>query len=702
MAANKIFLRFLLIGLWLICLSTAIAQESPLLRKVSVDFTYVRLEDALMEIAEKGRFKFSYQSNILDGDLLVSHQAQNQEVKTVLDALLRGNVRYKTTGNFVILHGEQKKAAEPVKSYRITGIIRDATTGKTISNVTVYDVNNLSNTLSEADGSYSLTTQGKRAETGIAFRKKDYLDTVIVVTPATSEELHLRLRPIIPLMPTKDTIQIPQKEVEDLGLVRMMVNDKQSTNTENMQKMETQPMQVTFVPGLSTNVNMSGAVSNNVSVNVLVGYAGGVSGVEIGGLLNIIRQDVNGWQVAGIGNIVGHHVNGVQFAGFFNTNLGCVNGLQISGFSNVLVDTLKGVQITGFSNVLGGKMAGSQISGFNNLTLHDATGLQVAGFSNVAIKKVDFFQIAGFSNYGREINGTQIAGFANISAHTVNGLQLAGGINFGENVLGAQGAGIMNLSVGDTASFQVAGVTNFCSHSDAGQVSAIANVAISSVNGVQISAVTNYTPVIKGFQYGLVNVAWDTVIGVQAGLTNCGGIVKGTQLGFININDSIHGVPLGFFTFSRRGYHKLSLELNELYPFNVQFRTGVSALHNVFQLGYTYRDGVSQVGAGYGLGTEGRLGRLFFLGGTAMAINNFTENIDDLDGTFRFQIYGGLKASKNLDFFVGPAINFHFTNQRDSEGNFYSSLPPYEHFSHLDPEFLLTGWVGLSAGMRFF
>jgi hypothetical protein len=129
------------------------------------------------------------------------------------------------------------------------------------------------------------------------------------------------------------------------------------------------PFQVTFLfPPLSTNWIQNSKTINKVSLNFLVGNAGGVNGAEIGYFINTINYHVKGFQGAGFGNVVGKSVDGVQLAGFFNVNGTDARILQGSGFINVCGGSFQGAQLTGFMNVTGKDTRGFQGAGFGNVS----------------------------------------------------------------------------------------------------------------------------------------------------------------------------------------------------------------------------------------------------------------------------------------------------------------------------------------------
>lgn len=189
---------------------------------------------------------------------------------------------------------------------------------------------------------------------------------------------------------------------------------------------ENRAAQVTLFYPVGSNGTYSGNITNRLSFNILVGYSGGLDGVELGGFLNINRDFVQGVQFSGFGNVTGGPVHGVQFAGFANFNNGITNGFQGAGFANFT---------SGYSEAFQG-------AGFGNFS-HDLRGAQLAGFGNFASGKVEGAQFAGFGNFATDVNGAQIAGFINVAKH-VNGVQL-GVLNVADSVSNGIPIGIFSI-----------------------------------------------------------------------------------------------------------------------------------------------------------------------------------------------------------------------------------------------------------------
>jgi len=215
--------------------------------------------------------------------------------------------------------------------------------------------------------------------------------------------------------------------------------------TTDSLKLKTYPFQLTFVSPLGTNGMEAGNIKNQVSINIIAGYNGGVSGLELGGFANNIKYDMNGLQAAGFSNIVAGHSIGCQLSGFSNINRKSFKGLQASGFSNIIADSAAVIQLSGFSNIVRGKIIGTQVSGFSNVATADAIVTQVAGFSNVIRGNCFGGQFSGFSNVTKgNTKGAQIAGFVNTTTNDIEGAQISGFLNYTRKLNGVQ-IGVINI-----------------------------------------------------------------------------------------------------------------------------------------------------------------------------------------------------------------------------------------------------------------
>ena len=229
-------------------------------------------------------------------------------------------------------------------------------------------------------------------------------------------------------------------------------------------------MQISFLPFIGTDGIYSSKVNCNVSLNILAGSIYEVNGIEVGGLVNIDRQNAGKCQLAGIGNIVGGKVSGLQSAGIFNQSH-FAEGIQIAGIENN-TNTLSGIQIAGIANnaqtVKGMQLAGIannapkgkciQLSGIVNNS--DSSKTQIAGIANNS-NVISGVQIAGIVNHSNEVDGVQISGILNITKK-INGIQI-GLINIADSCQGTP-IGFINIIKNGIHQFEVYGDELFYSN----------------------------------------------------------------------------------------------------------------------------------------------------------------------------------------------------------------------------------------------
>jgi len=629
-------------------IQTAYSQVPVLKREVSMSLEDASLEKVLIILANEADFNFSYNSKIINVDTLVSIHVENSTVKDVLEVILDKEITYKVTGNHLILIKEIPKGERDKKNikYEIKGYIYDSESGKALVNVSVYDPGGLVAALSDSMGYYNLTVPSKYEQLNLFYSKKNFYDTLIIVRP-TDQSIDIELArqyPDYDVSPIESIQPVAYAPVEDVGIVQKFVARDQRVQAENIDIIETRIGQISIWPNVGTNLKLSGQVENRFSLNILAGYSAGVKGVEVGGLVNIDRKDVSGLQIAGIGNVVGGTTTGAQISGIFNNNRQDVKGLQLTGISNVILDTMKGAQIAGISNVLRGTMHGWQVAGISNFTTESVDGVQISGISNYTKKDVDVLQVAGVFNMGENVNGFQISGLINVARKNVGGWQIAGLSNYAKTVRLSQLAGL-------------------------------GNIAAERVKGAQVSLLFNYSKYVDGGQFS-----------------------------FINIADSVGGIPIGFISIVRKGYHKIELSVEEILYTNFTYKIGVRRFYNIFTAGVQPGSEGPIWGFGYGFG--GQIGTRRAVVSLDLKGTQIMENVDKqaFNVSFRFNPVLGIRIVKRLSFFVGPAVNLHVSDLKDPvTGEFLTNIAPektllWEDVPGTDTQFQL--WWGGSFGLR--
>ena len=347
--------------------------------------------------------------------------------------------------------------------------------------------------------------------------------------------------------------------------------------------------------------------------------------------------------------------NGIQsreIMNQFSINLlgglsGGTQGFEAGGLFNADLGNVRGAQFAGLGNFVHGSYEGAQFGGLVNLNTGINRGAFFAGTANILLKNTIGAQFAGISNVVTgDMEGPQFAGISNV----VTG-----------DMEGAQFAGICNLTSGTSRGFQMAG---------------IANLSLKYHEGAQVAGILNYTKKLHGF-----------------------------QLGLINVTDTIEkGIPLGFISFVRHGYHRIELEGNELFFANLSLKTGVSHLYNIFSIGYRPKEDKQYWGLTYGLGTyfllNKRLSMNFDL--TATHINEGESWTSVLNMVNRLKWNMGFRIHERLELYGGVSFNVALSRLKDEEGRTTGSalIPSYVFYNETIRKTNVKMYPGFNLGIR--
>lgn len=387
------------------------------------------------------------------------------------------------------------------------------------------------------------------------------------------------------------------------GILLSILSGLQASGADSLKAQDstaTLPYQLTFISPIGTNGLMGMRTTHNLSVNLIAGYNGGVSGVEFGGVANVLENDMNGSQFAGFANVVKGNVRGLQAAGFVNYANQNTEGIMLAGFTNQSMQSAKVLQAAGFSNQIMGSCKGAQLAGFSNFCKDSITGVQAAGYINVACGEMKGVQVAGFVNVANRLKGSQISGFINVAK-----------------------------------------------------------------------------------------------------------TVKGSQISFINVADSFEqGMPIGFFSFVKEGYHTFSLGGNETGWTELQFRTGVEKFHNVFAVAINPLPKSSAWAAGYGVGSkllntrqsDITLDLIAFQVHENQIFTNAYNALYRLSARYEFHPGG-----KKFAFWGGPSLNLHqYSTERFDGTEFESNLAPSYTLLQQKGTFIHSNlWFGGQIGISF-
>jgi hypothetical protein len=220
-------------------------------------------------------------------------------------------------------------------------------------------------------------------------------------------------------------------------------------------------------PGLDNNSGSGPPVRNNLSINMLAGMGGALSGLEI----------------SGIGAI----------------RTGPVKGLQIGGIFNA-AESFRGLEVGGITNIYnGGLSRGATISGVVDISAGQITGLQLGGCLAVA----------------RSIYGAQVS-VISLTWDDFHGAQI-GVVALSDDVVGGQ-VGVTSISTGEVRGIQW-GVANVTAGNLKGLQMGVTNVIAGEFTGAQIGVV-NWATKSKGIQLGIINVAAEGADSIPIGLVN--------------------------------------------------------------------------------------------------------------------------------------------------------------------------------------
>ena len=378
-----------------------VAQTASLDRKVSWDYQDVRLEEALADISRSYNVKFSYSNYYIPIDQRVTTRVVNEPLNRALTDLFdETDIIFKSIGDQYVLRPDynsktksisyQSKPSEgEMASKNNKNIILPAVTNSKIESTQI-------NNKDKEEFIYQVS-EIKEEKTA---KDLPYRDIARAKIPQA-------LMPIetMPLTPLEFAMaqKKERKQIQiDLSKYKAFIEKIEAQIKEKLQKKETEKIkteskknerlaQVSVLPFVGTNAVKSNKVKNNVSVNVFWGMNGGVEGVEVGGIMNSIKNDVKGGQFAGFGNTVGGNVDGVQISGFFNYVNGTNNGFQGAVVTNISRKGGNNTQLAGFTNVTGG----------------DAD-IQASGLANFAKGNVKIAQLSGFINKATYVKGVQI------------------------------------------------------------------------------------------------------------------------------------------------------------------------------------------------------------------------------------------------------------------------------------------------------
>ncbi|QEC79258.1 LA_2272 family surface repeat-containing protein [Mucilaginibacter ginsenosidivorax] len=451
---NRVLLLFFTVTFFA-CLHNRAAAQVNLARNITIHVKKQRLGTVFKTMEDKGSFYFSYNSNLIKADSLVSLDADNWTVKEVLDQMLMKRFEYKDAKGFIILRYAPlqlglttEKSNTENREYIITGFVADEQTGKKLPNASVYEKSLLQSAMTDQNGFFELHLKNEGRPVRLTISKELYKDTTITFL----NDVQITSRPDSSLF--SYVANDDNDDITKTGLGRLLLSTKQQIQAANLRGLVANaPFQASAIPNVSTHGALNGQIINIVSINAIGGYSAGVRGAEMGIIFNLDKGDVQSVQVAGAFNVVGGNVSGVQLSGLYNNVLGNVAGFQFTFLHNSIKRDLSGVQLSTYNHVRG-KVSGLQIAILGNIAGKNVSGLQI-GAGNIAQQKFEGIQF-GIFNFAKKLRGVQL-GLINV-ADTSSGFSF-GLINYIRN-----GYNKLSLSSNETLNANIAiktGSNNF-------------------------------------------------------------------------------------------------------------------------------------------------------------------------------------------------------------------------------------------------
>ncbi len=606
-------------------------------RLVTIDCENRRIDDVLHDISAQGKFEFVWSSDLFDASKTVSIHAKNVTVRRAIYLVFGNSISYKVRNNYIILLA----APAPIVS-------QDPNSSRkkeyTLSGYIVDEKTGLGISYASIYDSVSL-----------ASTLSDYYGFYTLKLNGSTQPVNLRVSreyysdtsfSVVPSSNLSRDITIRHSPAIVKPIVPDTIQKKDSVIVSNVNKVEEFPFLDSLIgfEQLMQSRNMKEFLKRGGQVSLLPFIS--TNGKLSGNVVNRFSLNIIGGYTGG--------TDGVEIGGALNIDRGNVRGVQVSGGANIVGGNVKGVQASGGLNFIMGSLHGLQVSGGSNFLMDTLHGVQLGGGTNLIRGKVYGGQIAGGLNIvTQDLDGFQISGGVNFTYGKMNKLQVSGGLNYAGMTNGLQLTGGANISADTVIGVQIAGGFNFARH----------------MNGTQI-AVLNITQELKGVQFGVLNVA-DT----------CNG-----------------GIPIGLFSFVRKGVHQLEISSTEAAFLNIAFRTGLRSFHTILTAGFDPKN--SAWTFGYGLGHDFRLGKKFYLNMDVYAQHYNPNNFADYTNEWaKMDLLLEWNISKSFTIAAGPTLNYFITGSQDElqilqVNPLFSGTPSHGYHDY--------GWIGGKFALRFF
>lgn len=247
---------------------------------------------------------------------------------------------------------------------------------------------------------------------------------------------------------------------------------------------------------------------------------------------------------------------------------------------------------------------------------------------------------------------------------------------FSLNLIGGLSRGLHGLEIGGALNIQRSFVCGL-------QIAGALNVSLGPVRGVQIAP---------------VNVATESMTGMQIGVVNVAGDARGVQLGVLNISRTAVA-PIGLVSIVTQGRTEVHVTSSESGMIVVGASHGGRVVHNIYGFGAR----VGGQGARFVL-SAGIGARLFTRGRVSMdldAISNLLVRGGGIRQSALFQLRLPVEVRIIEQVGVFAALSYQWLYSHDAEER--PQVPAAlvtTHSESTDGTKRVLGWPGLSVGMR--
>lgn len=278
------------------------------------------------------------------------------------------------------------------------------------------------------------------------------------------------------------------------------------------------------------------------------------------------------------------------------------------------------------------------------------------------------------------------------SGRTVNSVSvnLIGGYSAGTGIF--ELGGVWNASREYTKGLQVAGLLNYSGHScNSVQISGFGNISASGDSPLQIAGLLNVGKNVNGLQLSaFLNVA-ETVSGVQIGLVNY-------------MKDGERGVSIGLVNIAKHGgKYEFEVAFSEAINTLLSFRLGTDRFYTIFSGGINWFSGPVEYAVGIGFGTDIKWRKRWSNQIEVQAFGLSRDRKltgDAVNSIIQLRLPFCKEFARHFKVFAGPTVNLHLQSP-DASGNTGPAPVPWSMWSARLNDLHASGWIGLSAGLRF-